>query len=62
MTEASPVTNWLAKKNYLKSASVGKPLFDTEAKFIDVENKNKNLPPNEIGELLVKGPQVKIKI
>lgn len=58
LSEASPVThcNPLDKeKNII--GSIGLPISDTVAKIIDPET-GKDLPTGEIGELVVKGPQV----
>lgn len=38
--------------------SVGLPLADTEIKIVDPENDEKELPVGEVGEILIKGPQV----
>jgi long-chain acyl-CoA synthetase len=40
-----------------KTGSIGIPLPNTDAKIVDLL-KGKDLPPGQIGELLVKGPQV----
>lgn len=60
MTETSPAVCVLAKKDHTKYASVGRPVFDTEIKVVDVDDKNKSLKENEIGELTIKGPQVNV--
>jgi len=41
-----------------KLGSVGLPLADTEIKIMDAESGNKEMPVGEIGEIVVKGPQV----
>ncbi len=58
LTEASPVThvNPLAGKR--KKGSIGLPISDTDAKIVDLETGQKELPVGEIGELAVQGPQV----
>ena len=38
--------------------SIGLPLPDTEARILDLETGEKDCPIGEIGELLVKGPQI----
>ncbi|MEM2465676.1 MAG: long-chain fatty acid--CoA ligase [Candidatus Bathyarchaeia archaeon] len=61
LTEASPVThaNPLDKTmRTVKVGSIGIPWPDTDAKIVDMETGEKELPPGEIGELIVKGPQV----
>ncbi|MCM3587603.1 long-chain-fatty-acid--CoA ligase [Mesobacillus maritimus] len=58
LTESSPVTHsnflWGQKR---VSGSIGVPYPDTDAVILSLEN-GESLPPGEIGELAVKGPQV----
>lgn len=58
LSEAGPVTHsqppWLPKIGN----SIGIPILDTDAKIVDLETGTKELPPGEIGELMVRGPQV----
>lgn len=42
----------------VKIGSVGLPIADTEVKIVDLETGTKELPPGEIGEICIKGPQV----
>jgi len=58
LSEASPVThaNPIYGKN--KIGTIGLPWPDTDAKIVDLETGTKELPPGEIGELIVRGPQV----
>lgn len=58
MTEASPVThcNPLERED-IKLETVGPPVPDTEQKIIDPET-GEELPIGEVGELLIRGPQV----
>jgi len=61
LTESSPVThaNPLDKTmKTVKIGSIGIPWPDTDAKIVDLETGEKELPPGEVGELIVKGPQV----
>ncbi|MBS7616710.1 long-chain fatty acid--CoA ligase [Candidatus Bathyarchaeota archaeon] len=61
LTESSPVThcNPLDKSmKTVKVGSIGIPWPDTDAKIVDVETGEKELAPGEVGELIVKGPQV----
>ncbi|MDH7476755.1 MAG: long-chain fatty acid--CoA ligase [Candidatus Bathyarchaeota archaeon] len=61
LTESSPVThcNPLDKTmKTVKVGSIGIPWPDTDAKIMDSETGEKELAPGEIGELVVKGPQV----
>ena len=58
LTESAPITH----ANFLwdrprKKGSVGVPWPDTEARILSLET-NEPLPPGEIGEIVVKGPQV----
>ena len=57
LSETSPVThaNLIWGRNVI--GSIGIPWPDTEACILSVENRDV-LPPGEIGELAVKGPQV----
>jgi long-chain acyl-CoA synthetase len=57
LTEASPETH-NSPPDRVKIGSVGIPIIDTDAKIVDIETGIKELPPGEIGELIVKGPQV----
>jgi acyl-CoA synthetase (AMP-forming)/AMP-acid ligase II len=56
MTEASPVTH-ISLLGRLKEGTVGPPVADTRQKVVDL-GTGEMLPPGEIGELLVSGPQV----
>ncbi len=61
LTEASPVTHANPLDPTMKTVkigSIGIPWPDTEAKIVDVETGTRELPPGEVGELVVKGPQV----
>ena len=57
LTEASPVTHANPLHGLRKAGSIGVPVPGTEAKIIDLET-GEDLPPGEIGELAVRGPQV----
>jgi long-chain acyl-CoA synthetase len=58
LTEASPITHtaagWLPE---IRPASIGIPIIDTDSKIVNPETLEE-LKPNEIGELLIKGPQI----
>ena len=58
LTETSPVThaNPMMGDN-AKAGSIGIPIPNTDAKIIDLIT-DKDLPPGQIGELLIRGPQV----
>ena len=57
LTEASPITHmavdWMPE---IKSESIGIPIIDTDAKIVDSDLNE--LPIGEVGELLVRGPQI----
>lgn len=61
LTEASPVTHANpidADPMHRRRGSIGVPLPDTDAKIVDMETGQRDLPAGEVGELLVRGPQV----
>ncbi len=58
LSEASPVTHCNPVFGKRKLGSIGLPLPDLEAKIVDIETGKRELPVGEIGELVVKGPQV----
>jgi long-chain acyl-CoA synthetase len=58
LTEASPVTHANPLDSTLRKAgSIGIPIPDTDARIVD-ESGEYTLPPGEVGELVVRGPQV----
>jgi long-chain acyl-CoA synthetase len=58
LTEASSVTHVNPRYGARKYGSIGLPIVGTEAKIVDVETGAKELDAGEVGELIVKGPQV----
>jgi long-chain acyl-CoA synthetase len=58
LTEASPVTHANPFSGQRKIGSIGLPRPDTDAKIVDLETGEKDLPPGEEGELCIRGPQV----
>ncbi len=59
LTESSPVTHinpFAGGKR--KVGSIGVPIPDTHCRIVDLDDGKTDLPVNEIGELIVKGPQV----
>jgi long-chain acyl-CoA synthetase len=58
LTEASPVTHVTPLVGVRKPGSIGIPVPDTDARIVDAETGQRVLPPGEIGELVVRGPQV----
>ena len=57
LSETSPTTH-VNPLSQMKPGSVGPPLPDTHQKIVDLKGGKKELPPGEVGEILVKGPQV----
>ncbi|MDF2628168.1 MAG: AMP-binding protein [Symbiobacteriaceae bacterium] len=58
LTEASPVTHCTPIEGRRVAGSIGLPLPDTEMKIVHLETGEQELPPGEIGELCIRGPQV----
>ncbi len=57
LTEASPVTHSNPLYGLRKVGSIGVPLPNTDAKIIDLLT-GQDLPGGQVGEMLVRGPQV----
>ncbi|WP_338451425.1 AMP-binding protein [Niallia oryzisoli] len=57
LTEASPVTHANFLWGRRKPGSIGVPWPDTEAQIVSLED-GESLPPREIGEITIKGPQI----
>ncbi len=57
LTEASPVTHVNPLEGVRKAGSMGIPIPNTDAKIVDLVT-GEDLSPGQIGELLVRGPQV----
>ena len=61
LTESSPCTHCNPLDRSMKTVkigSIGLPWPDTDAKIMDIETGEKELGTGEVGELVVKGPQV----
>jgi long-chain acyl-CoA synthetase len=58
LSESSPVTHGNPAFGDCRLGTIGLPWPDTEAKIVDLEIGEHVLPPGEIGELCVRGPQV----
>ncbi len=57
LTEASPVTHANPLRGTRKTGSIGVPFPDTDARIVDDTGEH-TLPVGEIGELVIRGPQV----
>ena len=58
LSEATPVTHDNPLFGDNRIGTIGVPFPDTDAKIVDVETGEEELPPGQLGELIVKGPQV----
>lgn len=58
LSEATPVTHANPIYGENRIGTIGLPFPSTEAKIVDAETGTRELPPGEIGELVVRGPQV----
>ncbi len=58
LSEASSATHMTPYPMGAPLGSIGVPLPDTQAKIMDIETGQKECPQGEIGELVVKGPQI----
>ncbi|MBV8713867.1 MAG: long-chain fatty acid--CoA ligase [Chloroflexi bacterium] len=58
LTEASPVTHCVPLGRGHAPGSIGVPLPSTDAAVFDQETGTRQLPPGEVGELAVRGPQI----
>ena len=59
LTETSPVTNAdFMEQERIRPGSIGPAMSDTDEKVVDVETGARELGTGEVGELLIRGPQV----
>ena len=58
LTEASPVTHCVPLSGEAAPGTIGVPVPSTDAAVFDPETGTRRLPPGEVGELAVRGPQV----
>lgn len=58
LTEASPVTHINPVSGLQKCGTIGPPLPDTDQRVIDLNGEGRDVAPGEVGELLIRGPQV----
>ncbi len=57
LTETSPAAT-MDPTDHPRSHSIGVPLPDTDVKIVDADTGTRELPVGEIGEIIIKGPQV----
>lgn len=60
LSEASPVTHCGPLDGTNVAGTIGLPLPGTEAKIVNAEDESKLAAPGEVGELLIRGPQVMV--
>lgn len=58
LSEASPVTHVGPLDGTARPGTIGLPLPDTEARIVDADTGEIELPSGEVGELVIRGPQV----
>ncbi len=59
LTEASPLTHAQpGDLALIRLDSVGMPVHNTEQKIVDIETGERELPPGEDGEIIIRGPQI----
>ncbi|MFB4164339.1 long-chain fatty acid--CoA ligase [Alteribacillus sp. JSM 102045] len=58
LSECSPVTHRNPLGEHRKPGSIGIPLPNTDAQVVDQHTGEKEMPVGEVGELVIKGPQV----
>jgi long-chain acyl-CoA synthetase len=60
LTEAGPLThlNPVEDEALLTLDTAGLPASDTEQRIVDLETGERSLPPGEVGEVCIRGPQL----
>jgi long-chain acyl-CoA synthetase len=58
LSECSPCATAGPLDGTARNGTIGLPLPGTELRIVDVETGERTLPPGEVGELAVRGPQV----
>jgi long-chain acyl-CoA synthetase len=58
LSEASPVTHVGPLDHTDRPGTIGLPIPDTFARIVDPDIGDRDLPPGEVGELIVRGPQI----
>ena len=57
-TETAPYVSVTPWGGTVKPGTVGVPIPDTDVKIVSIDDPEKELPPGEPGELVIKGPQI----
>ena len=58
LSEATPVTHANPIYGENRIGTIGLPFPSTDAKIMDIETEKQDLPPGEVGALVLRGPQV----
>ncbi len=58
LTEAAPVTHSNPILGHRKPGTIGIPWPDVDAKIVDLETGTRDLAPGDVGELVVRGPNL----
>ncbi len=58
LTECSPVATVAPRGGKIKPGTVGLPIPSTDIRVVDKETGTNEVPQGEVGEILIKGPQV----
>jgi len=58
LSEASPVTHAGPLDGTARPGTIGLPLADTDARIVDADMGDVELPLGQVGELVIRGPQV----
>ncbi len=58
LSEASPVTHAGPLDGTARPGTIGLPLPDTDARIVDPQDGLRDVPRGEVGELIIRGPQV----
>lgn len=58
LTECNPFACISPWGGEIKPETVGLPVPNTDVRIVDIESGEKEMPPGEAGEILIKGPQV----
>ncbi|MFE8699442.1 long-chain fatty acid--CoA ligase [Cytobacillus sp. FJAT-54145] len=58
LSEAAPVTHRNPISGLQKPGSIGIPIPNTDARIVDIGTGEHTLPIGEVGELIIKGPQI----